>query len=67
MHADVEGIRKAAERGAALTRQLLIFSRLEPSRPETVDLNAVVTRDHATCCSRTLGEDIQVVTTLAGA
>jgi PAS domain S-box-containing protein len=61
--ADVEGIRKAAERGASLTRQLLIFSRLEPSRLETVDLNAVVseTRD---LLSRTLGEDIQFVTHL---
>ena len=61
--ADIEGIRKAAERGASLTRQLLIFSRLEPSRPETVDLNQVVseTRD---LLSRTLGEDIQVVTRL---
>jgi PAS domain S-box-containing protein len=60
---DVEGIRKAAERGASLTRQLLIFSRLEPSRLETVDLNAVVseTRD---LLSRTLGEDIQFVTRL---
>ncbi|GAA0816338.1 response regulator [Spirilliplanes yamanashiensis] len=55
---DIEGIRKAAERGAALTRQLLIFSRLEPSRLETVDLNTVVaeTRD---LLSRTLGEDIE--------
>jgi PAS domain S-box-containing protein len=62
--ADVEGIRKAAERGASLTRQLLIFSRLEPSRLETVDLNVVVseTRD---LLSRTLGEDIQFVTELA--
>ena len=62
---DVESIRKAAERGASLTRQLLIFSRLEPSRLETVDLNTVVsqTRD---LLSRTLGEDIVVVTQLAG-
>ncbi|MEV6492689.1 ATP-binding protein, partial [Actinoplanes sp. NPDC051633] len=50
--------------GASLTRQLLIFSRLEPSRPETVDLNIVVseTRD---LLSRTLGEDIVVDTELA--
>ena len=62
---DVESIRKAAERGASLTRQLLIFSRLEPSRLETVDLSAVVseTRD---LLSRTLGEDIVVDTRLAG-
>jgi hypothetical protein len=62
--ADVDGIRKAAERGAALTRQLLIFSRLEPSRLETVDLNAVVGETHD-LLKRTLGEDISVVTRLA--
>ena len=62
--ADVEGIRKAAERGASLTRQLLIFSRLEPSRLETVDLNTVVSETHD-LLSRTLGEDISVVTQLA--
>jgi len=62
--ADVEGIRTAAERGASLTRQLLIFSRLEPSRLETVDLNAVVCETQE-LLSRTLGEDITVVTALA--
>ena len=62
--ADVEGIRKAAERGAALTRQLLIFSRLEPSRLETVNLNTVVSETHD-LLKRTLGEDISVVTRLA--
>jgi PAS domain S-box-containing protein len=62
--ADVEGIRKAAERGASLTRQLLIFSRLEPSRLETVDLNTVVSETR-NLLKRTLGEDISVVTRLA--
>ena len=62
--ADVEGIRKAAERGASLTRQLLIFSRLEPSRLETIDLNAVIDETRE-LLSRTLGEDISVVTALA--
>jgi PAS domain S-box-containing protein len=61
--ADMEGIRKAAERGASLTRQLLIFSRLEPSRLETVDLNVVVSETRE-LLSRTLGEDIQFVTRL---
>jgi PAS domain S-box-containing protein len=62
--ADVDCIRKAAERGASLTRQLLIFSRLEPSRTERLNLNTVVaeTRD---LLSRTLGEDISVATVLA--
>jgi PAS domain S-box-containing protein len=62
--ADVESIRKAAERGASLTRQLLIFSRLEPSRLETIDLNVTVRETHE-LLSRTLGEDISVVIRLA--
>jgi two-component system cell cycle sensor histidine kinase/response regulator CckA len=61
--ADLEGIRHAAQRGAALTRQLLIFSRLEPSQPETLDLNTVVT-DTERLLRRTIGEDIDFVTLL---
>lgn len=39
---DVEEIRRAAERAAALTRQLLIFSRREIVQPEVLDLRLVV-------------------------
>jgi PAS domain S-box-containing protein len=60
---DVEKISQAAERAAALTRQLLIFSRLEPSQPETLDLNAVVTAVED-LLRRTIGEDIEFLTTL---
>ncbi|HEX8630138.1 MAG TPA: response regulator [Catenuloplanes sp.] len=60
---DVEGISKAAERGAALIRELLIFSRLEPSRPETVNLNTIVA-DTENLLHRTLGEDIEFVVDL---
>jgi hypothetical protein len=60
---DVAGIKQAAARAAALTRQLLIFSRLEPSQPETLDLNAIVA-DTERLLRRTLGEDIELVTTL---
>jgi len=56
-HSDLEGIRAAAQRGAGLTRQLLIFSRREPSRPESVDLNEVVVETQQ-LLSRTLGEDV---------
>ena len=42
LYADVEEISKAAERGAALTRQLLIFSRRQALEPEVLDLHAVV-------------------------
>jgi two-component system cell cycle sensor histidine kinase/response regulator CckA len=55
---DLENIDDAARRAAALTRQLLIFSRLQPSQPEVVDLNAVVGQIER-LLSRTIGEDIE--------
>ena len=61
--ADLDGIKQAAVRGSGLTRQLLIFSRLEPSQPEVLDVNAVVA-DMQRLLSRTLGEDIEVTTRL---
>ncbi|GAA0489968.1 hypothetical protein Ade02nite_24570 [Paractinoplanes deccanensis] len=64
LHADSQAIEQAAARGSGLTRQLLIFSRLEPSRPETLDLNAVAT-DMQRLLARTLGEDIELRTTLS--
>ncbi|MEU4561537.1 PAS domain-containing protein [Actinoplanes sp. NPDC023936] len=63
-HADAAGIKQAANRGSALTRQLLIFSRSEPSRPETLDLNTVA-EDLQRMLGRTLGEDIEFTTELA--
>ncbi len=60
---DVAGITQAADQAAALTRQLLIFSRLQPAQPETLDLNVVIT-DTASLLHRTLGEDIEFVTRL---
>ncbi|GIF00580.1 response regulator [Paractinoplanes rishiriensis] len=60
---DVQAIEQAAARGSGLTRQLLIFSRLEPSRPETLDLN-VVAADMQRLLGRTLGEDIELSTVL---
>jgi PAS domain S-box-containing protein len=55
---DMESISQAAERAATLTRQLLIFSRLEPSQPETLNLNSIVT-DIKQLLERTIGEDIE--------
>jgi PAS domain S-box-containing protein len=40
--ADVGEIRRAAERGAVLTRQLLAFGRQQVLRPRSVDLNAAL-------------------------
>ncbi|MET0415029.1 MAG: response regulator, partial [Actinoplanes sp.] len=61
---DAQAIEQAAARGSGLTRQLLIFSRLEPSRPETLDLNAVAA-DMQRMLGRTLGEDIELSTVLS--
>jgi PAS domain S-box-containing protein len=55
---DMDKIAQAAERAATLTRQLLIFSRLEPSQPETLSLNGIVT-DIKQLLERTIGEDIE--------
>jgi len=39
---DMEEIRRAAERAAALTRQLLAFSRKQVMQPRLIDLNEVI-------------------------
>jgi signal transduction histidine kinase len=57
---DVASIEQAALQAAALTRQLLIFSKLQPAQPETLDVNAVVT-DTEHLLRRTIGEDIDIV------
>jgi two-component system, cell cycle sensor histidine kinase and response regulator CckA len=64
VRADLEHIQEAATRGAALTRQLLIFSRLEHSQPEVLNLNSVV-EDTGELLHRTIGEDIELTTKLA--
>jgi two-component system, cell cycle sensor histidine kinase and response regulator CckA len=58
---DVEEIRSAGERAAALTRQLLAFSRKQSLVPELVDLNAVVTNLEK-MLRRVIGEDIDLIT-----
>ena len=56
---DLEEIRRAAERAASLTRQILAFSRLQPLRPERVSLNDVLA-DSESLLRRTLGEEIEL-------
>lgn len=60
-HRDVEEIRRAAERAAALTRQLLIFSRREVVKPELLYLRDVVT-ELENLLHRALGERVELVT-----
>ncbi|HEU4566235.1 MAG TPA: MASE1 domain-containing protein, partial [Gemmatimonadaceae bacterium] len=57
---DVEEVRRAGERGAALTRQLLAFSRRQPFEPQVLDLNAALA-DMERLLRRLLREDIQLV------
>jgi two-component system, cell cycle sensor histidine kinase and response regulator CckA len=54
---DVEEIGRAADRAAALTRQLLMFSRREVVKPEVLDVGALV-RDLERLLDRTLSERI---------
>jgi signal transduction histidine kinase/CheY-like chemotaxis protein len=58
---DVEEIRRAAERAAALTRQLLIFSRREVVKPELMYLRDVVV-ELENLLQRALGERVELVT-----
>jgi signal transduction histidine kinase/CheY-like chemotaxis protein len=62
---DVEEIRRAARRGADLTRQLLIFSRREVVRPEVFNVNDLVA-DLQSLLRRALGERVELRTQLGG-
>jgi two-component system cell cycle sensor histidine kinase/response regulator CckA len=57
---DVLEIRRAGERAADLTRQLLAFSRRQLHQPSVVDLRQVVL-EMEKLLRRVLGEDIQLV------
>jgi PAS domain S-box-containing protein len=56
---DVEEIKKAAERAAGLTHQLLTFSRKQMHNPATVSLNDIVD-DTSKLLKRVLGEHISL-------
>jgi PAS domain S-box-containing protein len=60
VRADVEEIGHAADRAAALTRQLLMFSRREVVTPEVIDVGAMV-RDLERLLTRTLSERIALL------
>jgi two-component system, cell cycle sensor histidine kinase and response regulator CckA len=62
--ADVEEILHSSERAAALTRQLLAFSRGQVMQPETVQLNQVITMMER-LLRRVISEDIAVESVLA--
>jgi signal transduction histidine kinase/CheY-like chemotaxis protein len=56
---DVEEMRKAAERAAGMTRQLLEFSRREMLQPAVIDLNQLVSK-LSVMLRRLIGEDMDL-------
>ena len=62
---DLDEILKASKRGAALIRQLLLFSRKEVSQPEHLDIDAMI-GDAGKLLSRSLGEDVVLELDLDG-
>jgi len=63
LRANVEQVLEAAERATNLTRQLLAFSRHQPSRTETIILNELVASIQ-NMLERLIGEDVSLVVTL---
>ncbi len=60
----LRSIQTATDRAASLTRQLLAFGRRQILMPEVLDLNVTV-RTLERMLTRVIGEDIQLVSTLA--
>ncbi len=63
LRSNIEQVKEAGARAAALTRQLLAFSRKQVLEPKVLDLNAVVTNIDK-MLTRTIGEDIDLVAAL---
>ncbi len=59
----LEQIRRAAERAASLTQQLLAFSRKQVLQPKVLDLNEAVA-DVQKMLARVIGEDIELISKL---
>jgi PAS domain S-box-containing protein len=64
MRKEIEEIETAGHRAAALTNQLLAFSRKQVLQPQVLDLNAVVT-DLSKMLERLIGEDIVLTADLS--
>ena len=59
VHEDLRGIQKAAERSAALTRQLLAFARKQAAAPKVLNLNETI-EGMLNMLRRLIGEDIEL-------
>jgi diguanylate cyclase (GGDEF)-like protein/PAS domain S-box-containing protein len=64
IRAELDNIRDASARAAALTRQLLAFGRRQVLRPRSLDLNVFMSDLHK-MLMRIVGDDIQLRTDLA--
>ncbi len=64
LRSDLEEIKSAGERAAALTRQLLAFSRRQMLQPQAVDINVLVMQLQK-LLRRLISEDVELVTALA--
>jgi PAS domain S-box-containing protein len=60
VRADLEEIRRSADRAAALTQQLLAFSRRQVLQPIVLNLNGLL-RDMGAMLQRLIGEDIELI------
>ena len=65
LRADVEQIDEAGARAAALTSQLLTFSRRQMLQPKVINLNSVV-KDLEKMLRRLIGEHIELLTNMIG-
>lgn len=63
-HREVHQIRKACKRAAALTGQLLTFSRKQPVKQRTFRLNDIV-EETQEILNRLIGEDVMLITELS--
>lgn len=64
VHHEAEQINAAADRAAALTQQLLAFSRQQVLQPRRVSLNDIV-RNVEKMLRRLIGEDVEITMALA--
>jgi PAS domain S-box-containing protein len=60
LHRHIDQIKKAGDRAAALTRQLLAFSRKQILQPAVIDLNHIVV-ELSKMLKRLIGEDIDLL------